>query len=146
MLPNRSSAQRRRVYKSFGGDETQDPIFLNLFFSVVHRGGPEVVPRWSRGGPEVVPRWLETPPAMIPNVTKMKLRHIDRDMGCDHYQRAILFGMGPREFVCVYLCGLCCSARDFRCCFDVGVICPCVLRPRNVVARPDQGFGVRLHL
>ena len=40
-----TTGRHLRVYKSFGGDETQDPIFLNLCFSDFRRGGPEVVPR-----------------------------------------------------------------------------------------------------
>ena len=37
----REAAKRRfrRVYKSFGGDETLTTIVLNLGFSVVRRGG-----------------------------------------------------------------------------------------------------------
>ena len=45
-----------RVYKSFGRDEKLTTIFLNLGFSDLRRGGPELVPGWPG-----------TPSAMIPN-------------------------------------------------------------------------------
>ena len=38
-----------RVYKSFGVIQTLSELFLNVGLSEVRRGGPEVVPKWSRG-------------------------------------------------------------------------------------------------
>ena len=54
----------------------------------------------------MVPRWLETPSAMIPNVTKMKLRQIDRT-----YDAIIASELFDLEWVhgnsCVSICVVC---------------------------------------
>ena len=79
LLPIRSSAQRR-VYKSFGGDETQDPIFLNAWPAPGWLGPfAPALPKTTRIKhkrpiareslrPGVIPGCLATPSAVIPIV------------------------------------------------------------------------------